>query len=80
MAEYVNFGAVEENIDDDVIDVDESEEMHENVCYGDFMDDENVFDENIEDYYAFKNVSRSAKDAMQDSSIDFDYSQQAKNY
>ena len=60
-----------------MIDVDEGEEADEKVIDGDFIDDENVFHENIEDYYAFINVSRSVEDAIQDSFIDFDYSQEA---
>ena len=78
MAEFVNFEAAEGNVDN-VID-EEGEEVYENVSDGHSVDDENDFDENVEDYYAFTNVSRSIKDAMQDSFIDFDYSQEANNY
>ena len=79
MAEFVNFEAVEDNVDD-IIDVDEGEEAYKNVSDGDFIDDENNFDENVENYYAFTNVSRSTENAMQDSFINFDYSQEANNY
>ena len=78
MAEFVNCETVEINVDD-IIDVDEGEEVYENVSDGDFIDDEKNFDENVEDYYAFANVSRSVEEAMQDSFIDFDYSQEANN-
>ena len=53
MAEIVNFGAVEDNVDD-VIDVDKDEEVYENVSDGGFIDDENNFDENVEDYYTMQ--------------------------
>ena len=78
MAEFVNFEAAKDNVDD-VID-EEGEEVYENVSDDHFVDDESDFDENVEDYYAFTNVSRSIKDAMQDSFINFDYSQQTNNY
>ena len=59
MADFVNFEAVKDNADDDVIDVDgENEDVYKNVSDGDFIDDENKFDENVEDYYAFANVSK----------------------
>ena len=43
------------------------------------INDENDFDENLENYYAFTNANRSVEDAMQDSFIHFDYSQEANN-
>ena len=59
MADFVNFEAVKDNADDDVIDVDEeNEDVYKNVSDGDFIDDENKFDENVEDYYVFANVSK----------------------
>ena len=48
--------------------------MYKNVSHGDFIDDENDFDENVEDY------SRSVKDAMQVTFINFYYSQEPNNY
>ena len=78
MAEFVNF-EFKDNIDD-VIDVDKGEEMYKNVSDSGFTDDENKFDENIEDYYTFTNVSRSIEEAMQDSFINFDYSQEDNKY
>ena len=79
MAEFVNFEAVEDNVDD-VVDVDEGQEVYKNVSDGDFIDDENNFDVNVENYYAFTNVSRSVENATQDSFINFGYSQEANNY
>ena len=73
MANFVNFEAAEDNVDN-VIDK-EGEEVYEKVSDGGFIDDKNNFDEDVEDYDAFTNVSRSVKNAMQDSFIDFDYSQ-----
>ena len=59
MADFVNFEAVKDNADDDVIDVDEeNEDVYKNVSDGNFIDDGNKFDENVEDYYAFANVSK----------------------
>ena len=78
MADFINFEVVEDsNIDD--INVDE-QNMSEKVSDVDFIDNENDFDENVEDYYAFTNVNRSVEDAMQDSFIGFDYSQESNNY
>ena len=60
--------------------IDNTEEnLVENVADID-LNDENEFSESVADYYAFTNVSRSFEDAMQDSFIDFDNSQEANNY
>ena len=83
MTEFVNFEAVEDNVHDinKITDVDECEEVYEDVSDGDFIEDENNdFDKNVEDYYAFTNVSRSVEDLMLSSFINFDYSQEANNY
>ena len=79
MAEFVSFEAVEDNADN-VINVDEGEEVYKNVSDGDFIVDKNNFNENVEDYYALTNVSRSVKDVMEDFFIDIDYSQETNNY
>ena len=47
MAELVNFEAVEDNFGH-VINVDEDEEVYKSVSDGDFIDDENDFNENVE--------------------------------
>ena len=54
--------------------------MYKNVSDGNFINDENDFDENVEGYFAFTNVSRSVEDAMQNFFINFDYYQEANNY
>ena len=84
MADFVNFEAVDD-IDEiydinDIDEIDDEQIISENVSDADFIDDENNFDQNLEDYYAFTNVSRSYEDAIQDSFIDFDWSQEANNY
>ena len=53
MCEFVNFEAVEDIVDE-VIDFDEGEEVYKNVSDADFIDDENDFDENVEDYHFFQ--------------------------
>ena len=78
MADFVNFEAIEDsNIDEINF---EEQDMSENVSDVDFIDDENDFDENVENYPAFTNENRSVEDAMQDSFVDFDYSHEANNY
>ena len=79
MTDFTNFEAADDNVDDDVI-IDDKNLSDNNVSDCDFIDDENNFDENLEDYCAFANVSRGVEDAMQDSFIDLDYSQEANNY
>ena len=77
MADFVNFETVHDsNIDE----IDDKQIISENVGDVDYIDNDNDFDENLEYYYAFTNVSRSYEDAMEDSFIDFDWSQEANNY
>ena len=54
--------------------------ISENVSDVDFIDDENDFDDNVEDCYAFTNVSRSYEDTMKDLFIYFNWSQEANDY
>ena len=75
----INFEAVEDS-DIDEIDVGDEQIISENVSDVDFIDDENDFDDNVEDYYAFANVSRSYEDTMQDLFIDFNWSQETNDY
>ena len=49
------------------------------VSDNEFIDDETQIDNNLEDYYAFTNVFRSAEDAMQDSFLDSDSSESQPN-
>ena len=79
MTDFINFEAVDDKVDDDVI-IDNENRSDNNVSDCDFTDDENDFDENEEDNYAFANVSRGIEDAIQDSFINLDYSQEANNY
>lgn len=74
----INFEAVEDsNIDE----IDATEEnMFENISDVEFIDNQNDFDENVEVYYVFTNVNRGVEHAMQDSFIDYDYSQEASSY
>ena len=78
MPDFVNFEAVDDSNVDGIHDTEEI--LAESVSDVEFIDDENVYDENITDYYAFINVSRNLDDAMQNSFIAFDYSQEANNY
>ena len=77
MADFVDFEAVDDN---DNYDNNAETELDANMNDVEFIDDENDFNESVETYYAFKNVNRRLEDAMQDSFIDFDYSQEANNY
>ena len=78
MTDFLDFQAFE---DSKVNEIDNTEEnLVDNVIDDDFIDYENEFNESAADYYAFTNVSMSVEDAMQDSFIDFDYSQEANNY
>ena len=70
MADFINFEAVEDDADDDVIMEVEECDPAQTVSDNKPIDDETQIDENIEDYYAFTNVSRSVADAMQDSFLE----------
>ena len=70
IADFINFEA-DDNNDGDVA-IDDCDPEAETVSDNEFIDDETQVDENIEDYYAFTNVCRSAKDAMQDSFLELD--------
>ena len=78
MPDFVHFEAVDDSNVDGIHDTEEI--LAESVSDVEFIDDENVYDENITDYYAFTNVSRNLDDAMQGSFIAFDYLQEANNY
>ena len=60
---------------DDIVDND-NDELEQNAAsdsdINDFIDDETQIDDNLEDYFAFTNVSRSVEDAMQDSFLNLD--------
>ena len=79
MADFINFE--EDYVHCDVID--DCEEARQTVSDNNFVDDETQIDENLEDYYAFTNVSRSVEDAMQDFFLESDsreYQHEVDNY
>ena len=79
MPDFINFEAVEDDVD---MEVDECEPP-QTVTDNKFIDDETQIDENIKDYYAFANVNRSIEDSIQDSFHNSDSSEshhEVKNY
>ena len=78
MSQFVCFKAAKDN--DDVTLENESCEgetmSHTDV---DFIDD-NEYNESVENYYGFKNVSRGYDDAIGNSFAGFDFSQKPSNY
>ena len=81
MADFVDFQAIDDNNNSNNNNDSNTEtEPDANVSDIEFIDDENDFNERVETYYVFTNVNRRLEDAIQDSFIDFDYSQEASNY
>ena len=81
MADFVDFQAIDDNNNSNNNNDSNTEaEPDANVSDIEFIDDENDFNESVETYYVFTNVNRRLEDAIQDSFIDFDYSQEANNY
>ena len=75
MADFVLSEAeVEDNVCDDVSVVSEERESNR-----EFIDDAE-YDESVENYRAFDNVSRDYNDAINDSLFGFDFSQEATDY
>ena len=75
MADFVLSEAeVEDNVHNDMSIV--SEERQSDT---EFIDD-TEYDEGVENYHAFDNVSRDYNDAINDSLSGFDFSQEAANY
>ena len=75
MAEFVLSAAqVEDNVCDDISVVSDERESDR-----EFIDDAE-YDESVENYRAFDNVSRDYDDAINDSLSDFNFSQEAANY
>ena len=61
-----DFNDFEANVDD-IVDNDNDEVQEPasgDSVIDDFIDDETQIDDNLEDYFAFTNVSRSVEDAM----------------
>ena len=73
MIDFLDFEAVEDSNVNEINNT--AENLVENIS--EFIDDENEFNQSVAGYWAFINVSRSVEDTMQDSFIDFDYSQEA---
>ena len=72
MGDFINFEADDK---DSGIIIDDCDPEAQTVSDNEFIDDETQIDNNIEDYYAFTNVCRSVKDAMQDSFLELDSSE-----
>ena len=65
MTDFINQETVENDVYHAITEVDKCEPA-QTVGDNEFIDDETQIDENIKDYYAFANVSRSVEDGMQD--------------
>ena len=74
MSDFINFQSDEDDVDDVIMEVNECESA-QTVSDNKITDDETQIDENIEDYYAFANVSRSVEDTLQDCFLESDSSQ-----
>ena len=68
MSDFIDF---ETAVDDDNFD-DNDAAAAVSSDNDNFINDETLIDDNLEDYYAFTNLSRSVKGAMQDSFLDPD--------
>ena len=77
MFEFVDFEAVDED-GESMIDENERGESA-TVSDNEFIDD-TEYNESVEDYYAFTNVSRDYSEPVEDSFSDFDYDQESNNY
>ena len=62
MTAFVNFKAADDSNVNKIKDTEEN--MFENVSDVELVDDEDDFDKNLGDYYAFKNVSRSVEEGV----------------
>ena len=78
MADFLLSEAVEE--DPTTNDDEEDEGNIITLSDEEFIDDSNIDEQNLSDYYGSTNVTREYDDATQDSLEDFDYSQEASNY
>ena len=72
------FGLSEADVEDNVCD-DMSVVSKERESDREFIDDAE-YDESVENYRAFDNVSRDYNDAINDSLFGFDFSQEATDY
>ena len=71
MGDFIDFKA--DDVDGNVIG--KFDLAAQTVSNNEFIDDETQVAKNIEDYYAFANVSRTVDDAMQDSLLEWDNSE-----
>ena len=62
MTAFVNFEAADDSNVNKIKDTEEN--MFENVSDVELVDDEDDFDKNLGDYYAFTNVSRSVEEGV----------------
>ena len=71
---------ISEAIDEDQEDIEEEEDHEGNITLSDeeFIDDSPI-EQSQSDYYGFINVSRDYDDAIRDSFVDLDESQEANN-
>ena len=76
MSEFVYFEADDDN--DVILEDDRSSEV-ETVSDAEFIDN-TEYNESVENYYAFENVSREYDDAIGDSFAGFDFSREPNNY
>ena len=80
MAKFVDVEAIDEDLESvDSDDTDDNADNDGNVS-DNFINDEGMFNESVEDNYRFDNVTRNAQEALNDMLL-FDYkSQEANNY
>ena len=78
MSQFVCFEAAEDN-DDVTLENESCERETMSDIDIDFIDDIEQ-NENVENYYAFENVSRDYDDGIGDSLAGFDFSQEPSNY
>ena len=80
MVEFVSFEAIDEDLKSDNDDIADTENDDDGNVSDKFIDDENMFNELVENYYWFYNVTRSAEGALNEMPL-FDYkSQKGNNY
>ena len=78
MSEFLIREAIDE---DDESAGNEREEIEiETVSDNEFIDDTEIDESGVADYYAFTNVTRGYDEAVEDSLSDFDYDQEPNNY
>ena len=78
MSQFVCFQMAEYN-DDVTLENESSEGENMSDTDVDFIDD-TEYNESVENYYMFENVSREYDDAIGDSFAGFDFSQEPSNY